>query len=84
MTISVLPIVNLNGTSSHELLDQHLKVLRALRAARDAINEAAPHGRDYQLNEPRAHNLALADHYGRRVMLDKIIAEYNALAEHFA
>ena len=42
------PNVNMNGTSRKSLVDQRRKVMRALDAAREALREMAPHGRDYQ------------------------------------
>lgn len=80
----ILPIVNNNGTSGHELLQQQINVLRTLRAARDAICDAAPHGRDFQLNQPHDYYTARSEHSDRVIRLDSLIAEYTQLAEHFA
>lgn len=45
----VTPQINLNGTSRDALLNQQCKVLSAFDKLREAMSEAAPHGRDYQL-----------------------------------
>jgi hypothetical protein len=45
----VKPQININGTSRDELLRQQMDVLRAYRALSEALADAAPHGRDYQL-----------------------------------
>lgn len=45
----VLPQVNLNGTSRDELVRQQLAVLAAFRVLQQAMAEASPNGRDYQL-----------------------------------
>ena len=44
-----LPQVNLNGTSREALVNQQVDVLRVLVKLTDAMSEAAPNGRDYQL-----------------------------------
>jgi hypothetical protein len=43
-----LPQVNLNGTSREQLVEQQRNVMHALDALQKAMQEAAPHGRDYQ------------------------------------
>ena len=45
----VKPQININGTSKDELLRQQSDVVRAYRALSEALADAAPHGRDYQL-----------------------------------
>ena len=42
------PIVNLNGESRESLLEKHVAVYYAARNLRQALANAAPHGRDYQ------------------------------------
>jgi len=44
----VPPIVNLNGSSRQELLDQQLEVLLALDVLISRMRQAAPHARDFQ------------------------------------
>jgi hypothetical protein len=44
-----LPQVNLNGTSREALVEQQCDVMRALDKLYEAMQEAAPNGRDYQL-----------------------------------
>ena len=43
------PQVNLNGTSRERLVEQQCDVMEALRKTYEAMAEAAPNGRDYQL-----------------------------------
>jgi predicted AlkP superfamily pyrophosphatase or phosphodiesterase len=44
----VAPVININGTSERELLNQLQNASRAILEAYHALQEAAPHGRDYQ------------------------------------
>jgi hypothetical protein len=44
----VPPIVNMNGTSRQELLDQQLDVLVAIEALIATMRKAAPNARDFQ------------------------------------
>jgi hypothetical protein len=44
----VTPVVNLNGSPSANLIRDRMEVCNHLRAAFDAMANAAPHGRDYQ------------------------------------
>ena len=41
------PIVNLNGSSRHSLIEARKKARIAIMAAMDAMRDMAPHGRDY-------------------------------------
>jgi hypothetical protein len=41
------PIVNLNGSSRHSLIEARKKARIALMDAMDAMRDMAPHGRDY-------------------------------------
>ena len=42
------PIVNLNGTSKNELVEQQKEVYQAAKILLMALERATPHGRDYQ------------------------------------
>lgn len=81
-----LPIVNLNGTSASELLEQHLLVCRHIRHAIEALQEACPHGRDYQTlgdeKAPQALHRALDEHSNRLLKLRQVLAEVETIAEH--
>ena len=73
------PIVNLNGTSKSELLDQHLAAADALRDAALALGHG-PNGRDYQ-TQPGAYKIAAAEHLDRLKRLDAILCEILDIAE---
>ncbi len=47
MTLLLTPIVNHNGTSRGDLVQQRLVASVAIDAAIDAMRGMAPHGRDY-------------------------------------
>lgn len=71
----IAPTVNLNGTSSRELIEQirtaHLALLEAFRA----LQKASPHGRDYQTVPTERYTLARHQHNIRLVRLDNTIKE---------
>jgi len=50
----VPPQININGTSRRELVQQQLDVLRTLRALQQAMVDAMPNGRDYQIRPSEA------------------------------
>lgn len=41
------PIVNINGTSKEELIQQRSKAMLAVRQAMEVLSQLRPHGRDY-------------------------------------
>lgn len=68
-----IPVVCLNGTPREELRLQRERVVDALRQAQRLLQDAAPHGRDYQIggNYP----LAVAAHLRRYQDLDGLAEE---------
>ena len=83
MRTFTLPTVNMNGSSANELLDQQLRVLRAVDALWEAMRVAAPHGRDYQL-APERYDSARSDFNDTADALELIKSRANALALHLA
>ena len=81
-----LPVVNLNGTAASELLEQHLLVKRHLQHAIEALQEACPHGRDYQTlggeKASQALYRALDEHSNRLLRLRQVLVEIETIAEH--
>lgn len=81
-----LPIVNVNGTSRSELLEQHQLVARHIRHAMEALQEACPHGRDYQTlggdKATQALHRALDEHSNRLLALRQVLAQIETIAEH--
>jgi hypothetical protein len=73
------PICNLNGSSPDRLLEDNRAAYRAVRAAREALQQAAPHGRDYQISEPGAFQQANAEHCARLDKLNEICSDLEFL-----
>lgn len=66
VTITVKPIVNINGTNKTMLLEQYRVALRSIKQSRDLAGQAYPHGRDYQLNsEPLAAETARSEYQAK-------------------
>jgi len=73
-----LPIVNINGTSRKQLLEQYLAALLALQVTVKAVQDAAPHGRDYV----HGGNIsaAIAEHVERLAVLQRVADEIEKIA----
>ena len=83
MRTFTLPTVNLNGSSANELLDQQLRVLRAVDALWEVMRVAAPHGRDYQY-APERWNDARNDFNDTAEALELIKVRARHIATHLA
>ncbi len=68
--MTILPTVNLNGTSADELLAQIAAVLLASNTLREALKSATPHGRDYP--NPDDITAAREQHFARLQALENI------------
>lgn len=77
----VMPVLNLNGTSKHALLELQLEALSALHKARSAMAMAAPHGRDYQTAPEGTWLAAVRQHRARMELVMKLENEITAIAE---
>jgi hypothetical protein len=77
-----LPTVHLNGTSRQALLDGYTHALAAIQAAQQALQQAAPNGRDYYPQGNHTINRATEEHVDRLRRLESIQRELNALALH--
>lgn len=72
-----LPIINNNGTSGENLLEEYNNALRAIQAAMIAYEKVTVHGRDYPDYAPaREHRYSVA----RR--LHEIEKELEFITEH--
>lgn len=82
--ILTLPSIHMNGTSGQELLNQCLDVMRALEAAKKAIQNAVPNARDYYVQGPMAYHAARNEHIARLTAIQGITDQYNTIASHVA
>jgi hypothetical protein len=78
------PVVNLNGSSKGALLDQNVDVIVQLRATKKAMQAAFPHGRDFQTSTSDCLKAAAFQAKNRMDIIDRLIADYEALAEAIA
>jgi len=69
------PVVNLNGTSRHALLEARMIAIEAIRAAMQALGECSPNGRDYQTAPKGEFEIARKAYMERFAFLDRMINE---------
>jgi hypothetical protein len=74
MTELMKPIVNLNGTSRDDLIEQRMLAREAIRQAMEALQQTEPNGRDY-IGHKEAYERDLAIYRQRLAMLDKLYNE---------
>lgn len=65
------PVVNMNGTSREELVQQRRDIADSLMEAMKALQESKPHGRDY-IGKDHQYSLDRALFNERFAMLDKL------------
>jgi hypothetical protein len=80
MPALVIPRVHLNGTSRGELLKQLVDAQDAVLAAITAVGNALPHGRDYDVINDDAIDIARSHHRTRITMLEQVLAELQVLS----
>jgi hypothetical protein len=82
------PTIHLNGTDAQSLFDGYYEALQAVQTAQAKLMRAAPHGRDYYVQEPTpgigkdAINEALDEHLQRLQWLENIERDLERLAHH--
>ena len=69
------PTVNLNGTNGHDLAMQYQTAHAAVGDAIKAMQQAMPHGRDYQTAGLNAFQLARDEHWDRMRALQAVEVE---------
>lgn len=83
------PSIHLNGTSGERLLEDNLKAIRALQDAVEALQNAAPNGRDYYVQSSadyrvvwqQAYSAARSEHEARLHRLADNIHEINQICK---
>jgi len=78
----IFPTIHMNGTSAKSLIDQNRAAWNALRAAVEALDAAAPNGRDYYPQGDYAIGEAMHEHTERVKPLLKAMRELDAIAEY--
>lgn len=76
------PTVHSNGTSKQALYDQMRAACDALRAAQQAMMEAAPNGRDYYPQGDETFTAAVVQHGARGARIVSVLREYEEMLEH--
>jgi hypothetical protein len=77
-----MPTVHLNGTDKHSLLLGYRAAMAALNLAIDAVQDTAPHGRDYYVQNFNPIQQAMSEHAERLQKLQRVMQEIEALAIH--
>lgn len=70
-----LPTIHLNGTPLARLIEANTAALDAVRNAVTALQEVAPHGRDYYPQEEGALGVAIDEWRERMVKLKSVLAD---------
>lgn len=73
------PIACTNGTQAQTLIDARLQARNALRSAMEALQETAPHARDYQLDRTGKRYGKARELYALR--FNQLTEWYNALGD---
>jgi hypothetical protein len=84
MTEIVTPVINLNGTAAEELLEQYQLAQLALGVALRKLEQASPHGRDYQTLEPGMFLRAQRQHCERMEALKRVKDQLEVLSKSTA
>lgn len=81
--ITSKPTVHLNGSDAETLRDLYWDAAQTLRVALDELRAAAPHERDYYVqNSPTAYAAARAEHVERVLKLQNVLQDLEALEAH--
>ena len=79
---NTFPVVNMNGDRAETLIAQAQKVSEALREAKAAIQEAFPHGRNFQNNPAGDYDKAREEAYAMLAALDTLSQYYYRLTDN--
>ena len=75
------PTIHLNGTSRERLAEDYANAAGAVRKAINALNDAAPNGRDYYPQGDAAIGEATREHLERLHKLEAVRDELSAIAQ---
>lgn len=76
------PTIHINGTAPANLYVANIEALRKVKDAAEALEAAAPNGRDFYPQGPAAINEALRQHRARLALLQSVASELEAICEH--
>jgi hypothetical protein len=81
--MAIFPTVNMNGTHADDLIQQRAEVLKKLKEAIKAMDDAFPHGRDYPNMDATRQAQAQAEACigVLRAMIEVVAAEIDDLYE---
>lgn len=74
-----LPIVNMNGSTKQELMEQVWAQYTVVMAAYEVVIQFPPHGRDFQISPAGDYEKAREEHQERSLRLLKTAQELEAL-----
>jgi hypothetical protein len=77
-----MPSVHLNGTSKESLLLGYRAAITYLNLAIEAVQNTAPHDRDYYVQKDNPIAAAIIEHAARLDKLHRVMQEIEALAIH--
>lgn len=75
------PTIHLNGTSRESLMDSLMNAGAAIKKAIRALQEAAPHGRDYYPQGPDVYRKAVAEYEERIDKLTSVVQDISIMLE---
>lgn len=78
----IKPTIHLNGTSADELLKNYRAAYNAILNAQAALQQTAPHGRDYYVQSGDSIAVAISQHVSRVQRLETVRREIEELAIH--
>lgn len=78
----IKPTIHLNGTSREALHEGYRVAYDAVSDALAAVRRTHPNGRDYYPQDKANLITALAEHYRREGVLEKVLAELEELCLH--
>lgn len=79
---TTLPVIHLNGTHPHVLLDKATEAVRDLRRALHSLEATEPNARDYYPLGLEGQGRALREHIQRLDRVRATLAELEALQAH--
>ena len=80
-TTILAPTLHLNGSSYERLYELHAEAADVLRIALDKLAEAAPHGRDFYVQEDDAYSKARDQYVARCDRIRSVLAEVEQIME---